>query len=410
MLDPGLQFRDMPSLFFNAKVKINGMLMVGYVLVLENASDWGAYDFDHAKESIILVVCENADAVIKQREVSVPVVEYKIPEKLWNNTCDLISQGGQTLCKGHLIEYSTHLTRHSWFAAMQTEWMENNCARMDRYSEKESMSDFTIVFNTILRGFGFIVNEASMDLLARAIPMKAVTTHIDDIFQLEAIFFGQAGLLTTGPGVQNALPKKFSEKALMEGYFTKLRNEWLYFSKKYDMPMSISQLVWEPYGRGKLIYPHIYLSMLVRWLHKNFRLGILERIISTSTAKEACDLFSTECTSYWESHYCFGAENDKVLKKLPKDRISYLAMFVVAPLQFYIGRKRQEEMYCDRAFDVMEQIPVFKTVETAAFTEYGCNPNDSGESIAMCHLQHAYCNEQKCLKCRFGHNFIRQHH
>lgn len=410
--DPGLYNRNRYGVFFNAKVKIDGLLCVGNIQVLDYACHWRYHgkDINSEYQNVILVVVYNADEeVFLQNGKRIPIVQAEVPEKYRQNAWTLLEPTGQVSCKGHVMEYTTHLARHAWLAAMQTEWMEEVTDRMQRYHTKELMPIIDIAFNQILRGFGFTVNEVAMDLLARAIPINAIQNHIDDLFQIEAIIFGQAGLLIREGTVQDALPERFREKALMEGYFTKLRNEWLYLSHKYSMPMPVSRLVWYAMGKGSAYYPHVYLSMLVNWLYVNFHPNIVERVLEIETAQEAFAFFNSHCTPYWETHNYFGLESKKCMKSLTHDRISFLTMAVIPPLMFFIGRLRSKEELCDRAFDIMEQVKAFKTPESKGFADYGFCPNDAGEVMAMVWMQHRYCNERNCLKCRFAFEYIKKH-
>ena len=67
------------------------------------------------------------------------------------------------------------------------------------------------------------VNGDLMERLATSLPLSVLDRHADDLFQLEALFIGQAGLLEL-----EIIPEKFHNDLLMEGYFAKLRNEYLY--------------------------------------------------------------------------------------------------------------------------------------------------------------------------------------
>ena len=412
IIDLGLFNRHDNFTFFNAKIKIDGLLQVGNVMILEHSSEWYTcrFESDERYRNVIMIVAEIADTATAREHESIPVVQAVYSEQMRNNAWGIISQlKGQPECKGHIVEYSPHLSRHAWLSAMQTEWLEWTTGRMRRYHKDERMEWLDIVFNQILRGFGFTVNEVAMDLLARAIPIQAIQNHVDDLFQIEAIIFGQAGLLNRDGTVQEALPERFREKALFEGYFTKLRNEWLYLSHKYDMPMSESRLVWQTYGNGSAHYPNVYLSMLAYWLYRNFHPGITERVLNIKTAKEAFTFFNAHCTPYWQSHNHFGLESKKCMKCLTQDRRSFLTMAVIPTIQFFVGRLRSDEALCDRAFDIMEQVKAFKTPESQAFADYGFYPEDAGDVMAMVWLQHHYCDEKRCLHCRFGVDYIKKH-
>ena len=71
VLDAGLFNRrgDAPD-YFNVKLKLNGVLWVGNVVVTENASDWylNGMDKDKAYDNVILAVVGNADTDIINSE------------------------------------------------------------------------------------------------------------------------------------------------------------------------------------------------------------------------------------------------------------------------------------------------------------------------------------------------------
>ena len=50
-------------------------------------------------------------------------------------------------------------------------------------------------FITLARNFGFGVNGEAFEYWAKRVPLRAVDKHRDNLFQVEALFFGQAGIL-----------------------------------------------------------------------------------------------------------------------------------------------------------------------------------------------------------------------
>ncbi len=62
------------------------------------------------------------------------------------------------------------------------------------------------------------------------LPLRAVDHHRDDLFQIEAIFLGQAG--TAGAEHHS---REYQKDALNDGYFSRLRNEYLYLSHKFSL-------------------------------------------------------------------------------------------------------------------------------------------------------------------------------
>lgn len=81
--DPGLQNRygDAPD-FFNAKVKINGTLWVGNVVVTDKASNWYVKGMDKKKvyDNVVLVVAGVADTeILTSQGQQVAVMQMGVP-------------------------------------------------------------------------------------------------------------------------------------------------------------------------------------------------------------------------------------------------------------------------------------------------------------------------------------------
>jgi hypothetical protein len=413
IIDVGLFDRHHGSRFFNAKLGIDSTLWVGYVLVFEKSSDFYQSDIKDSS-NVILVVCSSEDQPCFAADgTEIPRLVVSVPDSVTRNYDALMGADGDTLCHRHIMQYTTPLSRHAWIAAMQTEFLENETEYISRFYKESGDLEKTF-FIALLRAFGFATNKTTMDLLARNICMNALENCRDNLFQIEAIILGQAGLLTLEPDAQRAIPEKYLKHAQMEGYFAKLRNEWLYLKNKFNMPLEISRLCWQPYGGGGLTYPNVYLSMLANWWY--CRKMDSKTALNIKTAKEAMNLFNTHCTPYWETHYVFGSETSKCMKCLSNDRKAWLVAACLTPFLFFYGRHTSNEELCDRAFEIMEQLGHFSTSDTNYFKKFGFEPTDAGEVVGMTHLKAKYCNPQckagaprLCLLCRFGREFITKH-
>ena len=413
--DPGLFNTKDGAQFFNAKVRIDNTLFIGNVMTFCEASSWSFREHDRKYDNVILVFCHDANAkVLNSKGEEIPVVEVVIPENVDRNSLTLLEAGGDTLCHQHIMEYSSQLMRHAWFAALGTEFLENELEHLQRYYKECGKDLNETFFYSVFRAFGFTTNRVETSMLARHIPLEAMNQCRDDLFQIEAIILGQAGLLEIKPEVQCAIPDKYFDKAMNEGYFSKLRNEYLYLHHKYDMHHSCSKLIWNPFGKGGLSYPHVVLSMLANWWYC-WKMTA-ESALNIETVKEAMDLFNTHCTPYWETHNIFGAESKKCQKCLSDDKKAWLVVACLVPYLFFVGRLRSDEYLCDRAFDFMDQVKCFSTPETKHFKEFGLEPRDAGEALAMTYMKNKYCTAQcrlgdarLCLKCRFGYEFIKKH-
>lgn len=402
VIDPGLFDRRHGHSFFNAKVRIDGLLQVGSVLTVNTSHDFYESCGDYEKEStnVILVVCNAETGQCHNANGGfLPVVEVEIPDKVQRNYDMLLSEGIHH-CH-HRLRNIKPLTYHAWLSALQTEHLEQETERISGYRGYYLDDWQTIYGRQMFRAFGLGVNEDVMEKVYASIP-KAFweSWHFNDLFQVEAVVFGQAGLLDP-----DTLPDEHREKALMEGYFTKLRNEWLYLAHKYQMAKS-PRYAWRPMGKGRGIPPHVTLSQLTKLLY--MRKADLPRLVEVKSVVGLFELTSTNATPYWEMHFDFGRMTERSDKPLTRDRQSRIVMGCHIPMLFAYGRHTKNEALCDMAFELMEQMKPYQTRETAWFQRFGIVPKSAGDSVALCQLK-GYCDRRDCLRCRFGYEFIKDY-
>ena len=387
--------------FFNAKLKLNGILWVGNVSVMENASDWYLYgmDKDKAFDNVILAVVGNADADIQNSKGdSVNVMPMEVPQNVARRYLMLASDQGQTLCHQNVKEHCTRLTTRAWLSAIQTERLEWQTEEIRRRAS-EFGSWEAAYFVTLARTFGMGVNGDLMEQWAKSIPMSVIEQQTDDLFQLEALFLGQAGLLEL-----ETIPEQFQHDALNEGYFAKLRNEYLYLAHKYSLqPLDGRQ--WKPMGKGGNRNPHPAFSFLANMVYQ--RKTSLQAMLACETAKEVTSLLQVSATPYWQMRSHFGAECKTCAKQLSAERLNLIVINAVVPMLFAYGRYKGNEVYCDRAFDIIEQCKSEKNAITRHWEQYGIKAETAGDSQALIQLQREYCDKRQCLRCRFGYEYLR---
>ena len=137
---------------------------------------------------------------------------------------------------------------------------------------------------------------------------------------------GQAGLLEL-----NTIPEKYQKDALNDGYFARLRNEYLYLSHKFSLqPMDYK--LWRFLRLRPQNFPHIRISQLAN-LYYNRRAG-LSQLLEASTVKEAKKVLATSVTGYWETHYTFGSTSIRNEKHLSPFSLNLLIINTVVPILF----------------------------------------------------------------------------
>ena len=403
VVDPGLHNRrNAGPDFFNAKLKINGTLWVGNVEIHDRASDWYQHGHDHdaAYDNVVLHVVGVADRDVQNsRGEYLPQLELEVPAAVKANYEQLLHTDHYPPCY-QLIPSLSRLTVHAWMAALQTERLEQKTEAISQRAQRCNGSWEDAYFVTLARNYGFGINGEAFEQWAYNVPLQAVGKHRDDLFQVEAIFMGQAGLLDL-----STIPHRYQEDALNEGYFTRLRSEYQYLAHKFSLtPMDST--IWRFLRLRPQNFPHIRISQLAN-LYYERRSGLSE-LLECESVEAVKQLLSTHVTPYWETHYVFGSESTKNAKHLSQASLNLLTINTAIPILFAVGRHRQKEALCDRAFDFLEQLKAEQNHIVRMWADCGLEAKTAGDSQALIQLKREYCDRKECLRCRFGYEYLRR--
>ena len=402
VIDPGLHNRNSGPDFFNAKVIVNRTLWVGNVEIHDKSSDWylHGHDKDSHYDNVILHVAGDIDAEVRTAKGDyVPQFQLSVPALVAAHYEELLRTDSYPPCYKVIPDLS-RLVVHSWMAALQTERLEQKTEQIRQRAEQLNGSWEDAYFVTLARNYGFGINNDAFEEWARHIPLSAVAHHRDDLFQIEAIFMGQAGLLEL-----DTVPDYYQQQALNEGYFAKLRNEYLYLARKFSMkPMDFK--LWRFLRLRPQNFPHIRISQLAN-LYYQQKAG-LSQLIECDTLEQLKHLLSSHVTPYWETHYTFGSTSSKNEKHLSYGSINLLMINTAIPMLFAIGRHRGKEVLCDRAFDLLEQLKAENNHIIRMWQQVGLPVTTAGDSQALIQLKKAYCDKKDCLRCRFGYEYLKR--
>ena len=401
VIDPGLHNRNAGPDFFNAKVKIDGTLWVGNVEIHDKSSDW--YLHGHEKDdhynNVVLHVTGKADTEVKTANGDVlPQLEMEVPETVERHYHELLQEDQYPPCY-RIIPQLSRLTVHSWMSALQTERLEQKTEKIRQRVAIANGSWEQAYFVTLARSFGFSINSEAFEQWAQHVPLHDVDHHRDDLFQIEAIFMGQAGMLNT-----DDMPQRHRKQAEEDEYFQRLRHEYLYLAHKFSLE-PISGQRWRFLRLRPQNFPTIRISQLAN-LYYHRRTG-LSQLVDCKTLKEVQQLFDTEATPYWETHYTFGTESKKAEKRLSKDSVTVLTINTVVPMLFAYGRHKEDDRLCDRAFDFLEELKAEDNHIVRMWKQCGLDVENAGDSQALIQLKNEYCDRKDCLRCRFGYEYLR---
>ena len=402
IVDPGLHNRNAGPDFFNAKIRIGSTMWVGNVEIHDKSSDWyqHGHDKDSRYDNVVLHVAAELDTeVMKSNGEYVPQLQLSVPDDVLTHYDELQKTDEYPPCY-KVIPHLSALIIHSWMAALQTERLEQKTEAIRKRAELCNGSWEDAYFVTLARNYGFGINGEVFEQWAYNIPLNAVAHHRDDLFQIEAIFMGQAGLLEL-----DSIPEYYQKDALNDGYFAKLRNEYQYLAHKFSMK-PIDFKLWRFLRLRPQNFPHIRISQLAN-LYYQQKAG-LSQLIECETLDELKNVLKSQVTPYWETHYTFGSTSPKNEKHLSYGSINLLMINTAIPMLFAYGRHTTKEVLCDKAFDFLEQLKAENNHIIRMWQQVGLPVKTAGDSQALIQLKKVYCDKKECLLCCFGYEYLRR--
>ena len=402
VIDTGLQNSDSGPDFFNAKVKIDGTVWIGNVEIHEKSSSWHVHghDRDSAYDNVVLHVATTTDAgVTTSSGRKVAQIRLDIPEYVADNYHALLSADRYPPCH-NIIKELARITAHSWMSRLLTERLEQKTEAINRRVVLCDGNWESALFVTMARNYGFGVNGDAFEQWALNVPLQSAAHHRDDIFQIEALFMGQAGLLSP-----ETIPGRYREEASREGYFDRLRREYLYLAHKFGLkPIDAGQ--WKFLRMRPQNFPHIRISQLAA-LYRSRR-SDLSRLAECTDAEQMRKMLTTEVTPYWETHYTFGSTSCKTRKRLSAASLDLIIINTAVPMLFAYGRHRNDDTLCARAFDILTQLKPENNHIVRLWEQCGLRAESAGDSQALIQLKRMYCDRKDCLRCRFGFEYLKR--
>lgn len=402
VIDSGLHNTDSGPDFFNAKVKVGGTLWVGNIEIHDKSSDWFLHKHheDKAYNNVVMHVTGLPDTEVRTEDGRcLPQLVLAVPEKVRRNYRQLLTADRYPPCH-QIVSGLSSLTAHSWMSALQVERLETKTAQITRRVELCGKSWEAAYFVTLARNYGFGTNGDAFEAWAMNIPLHSVDHHRDDLFQVETLFMGQAGLLDA-----DRLPEKYRKAAADDEYFMRMSREYAYLAHKFSLrPMDAA--MWKFLRMRPNNFPHIRLSQLAQ-LYYDRKAG-LSMLMECKTVDEARRMLATHVTPYWQTHYSFGNPSERNEKHLSAFSVSLLLVNTAVPMFFAYGRHHNDEQLCTRAFDFLEQLKPEVNYITRVWEQCGLKASNAGDSQALIQLKTQYCDRKECLRCRIGYEFLKR--
>ncbi len=394
VLDPGMHNNDAGPDFFNAKIKLNNTVWAGNVEIHMTSKDWcrHGHDQDKVYNSVVLHVSEIINGpIINELGEEIPQCKLKVAEKLRNSADFLLHSKCMIPCKNFISSLSVARI-NAWLTVLAFERLERKTNDIYHHLKRYNNSWDDVFYVMLTRNFGFGINSDEFERLARTLPFKIILRHSDNIFQIEALMFGQAGFFDN-----ETCDDKF------DNYYLSLRKEYVFLKAKYKLKNpsghNMKRLRIRPSS-----FPELRIAQLAALLQKSGRL--FSAFLEKEDYEQMLSHFKTKPSEYWQTHYSFGKKSGKNSKILGKSSLDLLIINTVAPILFAYGKKTFQEDFCIRAEDLLKSIKPEKNSIIREFGKAGVIPENAMDSQALVQLKKEYCDKRKCLYCRIGHKLL----
>lgn len=393
VIHPGWPNRNAGPDFFNSRIRIGKTLWAGNVEIHIKSSDWFNHNHqsDEAYNNVVLHVVAYSDGVSitdsKGREIPEIVLGYN--PAISDRYNSLMHHLGVIKCNDQVGKLPS-IEIYSWLERMLMERMEQRSLHIFKLLDQFGGNWDQVFFVMLSRAMGLGVNGDPFEILARSIPVNILMRLSDNLLQLEALLFGQAGFLD-----------KIDSS---ESYPVILKREYDLLRHKYALsPMNVSQ--WKFMRLRPANFPTVRISQLAAILHNNP--GNFESWVVVANAKHFLNRLSVEASGYWKSHYLFNKPVDGEGKiHLGTSSRKLLVINALLPYCFAMAHKRGQTDIQEQVLKLFSEFPVESNSIIRQWRQAGIDAGSAGESQALVYLYQNYCVIGKCLQCRVGHLIV----
>jgi len=391
----GMHNTDSGPDFQNGRIRIEQTIWAGNIELHINSSDWQKHNhtIDNAYNNVILHVVYRDDVpLVLSDGRRIPTLELKdrVPDDLYARYHNLV-YGEKTIipCEASIGKLDD-FTLRTWFTRVLIERLEKKSA-MVIAALQFNRGDWEETFYQFLAAnFGFKTNALPFELLARSLPQNILAKNKSNAMQIEALIFGQAGML---------------EDDFEDNYPQQLKQEYTFLGKKYNLK-PIEKHLWKFMRLRPSNFPTVRLAQFAALIVSSNHL--FSKVLDVKDFKALHDLFDgIKVNEYWDDRYRFDKPSKPSPKNLGEASINILLLNTLAVFLFSYGKHHQQQYYIDRSLKLLESLPGEQNQIIADFNAVGVKAGSAFESQALLELKNYYCNYKKCLQCSVGNKILK---
>jgi len=373
--------------FINSQILIDSQVWGGNVEIHLKSSDWYSHhhETDKAYDNVILhVVWEDDVAIFRKNNTPISTLELKglVPKNILENYQDLFYKNKKWIACEEQINTVSSFIWNNWLERLYIERLERKSNNIKTLLDNSKNDWEAVLFILLAKNFGLNVNGEGFSEMAKSIPFSILRKESSNATHLEALLFGQSGLL---------------DKPTDDPYYNKLKVQYAYQQYKYDLKKPTLMLHF--FRLRPPNFPTIRLSQFANLYASKQHL--FNKLMHVNHIDDFYTLLQTQTSSYWDTHYSFEKESKKRTKKITKSFIDLLLINTIIPLSFFYQKYFKKEDI-ESILRLIKQINPEENTTIKKFKKLKLNINNALDSQSLLELKTKYCKPQLCLNCKIG--------
>ncbi len=389
VIHPGIFNSNQGPDFLDAKIKIGSTTWAGSVELHINTSHWEAHEHGNDKNysNVILHVVWQHDTAL-HLPFQTLVLEDKVSKLLLEKYQAMLQNGSFIACEKQIASIHT-LTFTAWQERLLVERLEQKTTEVFKYLKQNNHHWEECFWWMLAKNFGAKVNSTAFEKMAVSIPLHILAKHKNQLQQVEALLFGQAGLL---------------EDVFTEDYPLLLQREYQMLQKKYKLQKPVCTVYFLRMRPAN--FPTVRLAQLAMLVHQSMHL--FSKIKEAAHVKEILPLLDITAGDYWHYHYRFDEAADFKKKTLGRQMTDNILINTVAVMLFAYGHYHNNSHYKNKALQWLDAVAAENNSITNGFAKNGISIKSAFASQALLQLKGHYCDKKRCLDCAIGNKLLRQ--
>jgi Protein of unknown function (DUF2851) len=381
--------------FSQAKIKIGTIEWVGNVEIHTKSSEWlnHKHSSDKAYENVILHVVWENDVEIKRGDGSIiPAIELKgrVDESLIKAYKKLINSPSSIPCEKSFPAVSD-LIKLSMLDQALMQRLEAKAEIVHQLLKSNNGDWEETTYQLLLKNFGFKINSEPFLQLAKSLPYKVIQKHSANLPQMEALLFGQAGMLET---------------KTKDEYISLLYREYEFLSKKYSLYESrINPAQWKFLRLRPANFPTLRIAQLSSILYA--KKNLLSSFIEADSYEQLMNFFSASPSAYWQTHYHFAKKSKALVPDLGESSKQNLLINTIVPLLVAYSKAKDDARLMERAVEILQHIPAEVNKITKVWATLGVSVKSAFDSQALIEQYNNLCQKRQCLNCAVGASLLK---